>query len=1394
MTGDSLKKVKAGDRLRIPANAYNAFVDAAQAHRGRQHETGRDSVPQPYQAGVVSIRNDSGADRERFDILSISGTLITPTENDDAFKGRPFLTGALPADAYKGRFAVLLDAIPTGEIGRACVSGVCVVQVEMGNEDHAFAEAKIGDATMLQSAVGGAAKLLWIEPVGERTIGNIAWTVIQIGLSSIIVNRRAIVEPVGPGGQSQDPDFTDQRYWVRFAECTNTDPDAALALAAYGAPPSPEIVMATNLAEDVQASHYLRVGQPVDVWEEVDLTTSPHQRRYYFTLMPWLIVAMLGGTMTSIGARPALAMAAMYADKFLISEYESDPPDTGGVIRGHVLYDGDLYAIGEFELADTTQAVVIKWDGINRRWIDVPGHEIANPYDILVWNNDLYICGIPATGKGNGPKAVWKYNGSNWQSLDFDWNAWGYCLKVWDDGGGEALYAGGYFVGSISFKGVAKWNGTAWVGLNGSLTHSIGATIVNALEIHDAGGGAALYAAGFFDAANGSTTATANVARWNGVVWRAVGDGLPVESVPDGQVYALCSFEDDDGRQLYAGGDGIVDAKPLIAFDGSAWNPRGEALGQVFDPAARVAIRALVAHGNELAVGGWFHNRKQPEGPAEIKHIAAYSASGNAYVGVGDGLNAAPLALAFWGGKLAAGGLFQFSNQTATPYFAVYTASAGELTALGEFGDVVRALAPFGSDLLAGGDFLTIDGNQADHAGIHNGTSWSSPGSFNGPVHCIHADNANGISFWGGHFDIGGGAAAFCLTSWDRSLWRRIITYMEDDEFDYPVVKAVLRVGNILYVGGRFSLVATAGTPGGLPVKNICKIDLSSWPTVGAVTALDDGTDEGVDGEVRQIVAFDGKITISGTFTSLGGGTASKPIVHWDNSASAWTLEGGYWDGPVSALCVFDEPADDDGPGTETLLAAAYGRELAGDQMRYKVRKKASGSWSVLASIAGELNGEVLTIAYGSAGAGDAPYIGGGFDQIGEVTGQTNIPEMSLAFYRNGHYRHAAGGVGVNPNPGPLSLNSGEVWDLRSIQMLGDNCKTLFLGGDFGMVSEDYSPGTAILTLRGMRRMQGGIYGGNVNIFAGAWGFYRIGSGEVLLVGNFTSARNERIREQDVATVSKIVSCDGVVRWDGEYFHDFGGADGLLGKGDAIAKYLGDYYACGLNVVLKTYDPGLETWGIVDAAFIAWQEYACLEVFGGLLWVGGTNGIVSGAAVATWDGTTAAGQHPANFYKAHDFLIADMGGGDELYVAGETDGSKHPLRKRSGGGWVDVGSGITGTGYSVALVDWGGAIGKRIYLAGILTVGSTYCDLAEFDGSSWTAIGTSSALGGIDAIQGPIEGWEPLRLLIIGNFSWLKKIGDPDLTMMANMGQYTAGGGFAPLAAGGLNCFGNELG
>lgn len=178
----SLRKVKSGDPLIIPAQTFNAFVDAALDHRFHQRQVAAGDLFATKRTDVVLVRNDSGADRDRFDVLAVTGPLIGPIDNEDEFASRVALSGVVPEQQHRGRFAVLLEPVRDGEIGRAVLDGLCVVHVEMVNESHRFADVKPNYCDVLESAAFGSAQLLWIQPEGERDDPAIAWTVARIGL------------------------------------------------------------------------------------------------------------------------------------------------------------------------------------------------------------------------------------------------------------------------------------------------------------------------------------------------------------------------------------------------------------------------------------------------------------------------------------------------------------------------------------------------------------------------------------------------------------------------------------------------------------------------------------------------------------------------------------------------------------------------------------------------------------------------------------------------------------------------------------------------------------------------------------------------------------------------------------------------------------------------------------------------------------------------------------------------------------------------------------------------------------------------------------------------------------------------------------------------------------
>jgi len=155
--GDHLKKAQSGQPLRIPAQTFNSFIDAARDFQLRQQSQTTDSSRSFRQTGIVLVRNDSGADRERFQVLGIDGPAISPDDNLEEFQNRAVLKGKTPKhDDHLGRFVVLLEPVRSNQIGLAYCDGVCPARIDVEDEDHEFADIKDDDATALESRDDGS--------------------------------------------------------------------------------------------------------------------------------------------------------------------------------------------------------------------------------------------------------------------------------------------------------------------------------------------------------------------------------------------------------------------------------------------------------------------------------------------------------------------------------------------------------------------------------------------------------------------------------------------------------------------------------------------------------------------------------------------------------------------------------------------------------------------------------------------------------------------------------------------------------------------------------------------------------------------------------------------------------------------------------------------------------------------------------------------------------------------------------------------------------------------------------------------------------------------------------------------------------------------------------------
>ena len=273
----------------------------------------------------------------------------------------------------------------------------------------------------------------------------------------------------------------------------------------------------------------------------------------------------------------------------------------------------------------------------------------------FIWG--IILSAILALRVGKWKAASWSGVGNSANGL----NDRVLSLRVFDDGSGPALYAGGHFSASssASLDSIGRWDGTTWSPLGTGM--STGA-FVYALEVFDDGTGPALYAGGLFTAAGG--TSAANIAEWKNSTWSALGTGL------DFTVNVLHVFDDGTGPALYAGGMqgfGPSALPRLMKRNGNAWSAlAGGGFG------GNGTVIALVVFddgtGPALYVGGTFATA----GGTTVHNVARWNGASWSSLGTGTS-SSSDIVQAFAvhddgsGTALYAGGVFSDVGGTSTP-------------------------------------------------------------------------------------------------------------------------------------------------------------------------------------------------------------------------------------------------------------------------------------------------------------------------------------------------------------------------------------------------------------------------------------------------------------------------------------------------------------------------------------------------------------------------------------------------------------------------------------------------------------------------------------------------------------------------------------------------------
>ncbi len=313
---------------------------------------------------------------------------------------------------------------------------------------------------------------------------------------------------------------------------------------------------------------------------------------------------------------------------------------------------------------------------------------------------------------------------------------------------------------------------------------------------------------------------------------------------------------------------GTTPLADLVAADGSLNLPAGFR-GTVDPRGWRLASEAGQApHFAPLAAPGdeYWSPAFAPAGPDNTVYAMAADGSGNVYVG---------------GLFTSAGGV---TVNRVAKWNGSYWSALG--TGMEGMGDIVYALAVYGTSVYAGGFFTSAGGATANYIAQWNGSTWSSLGSgaSNGTGDTVRAllVDGSGNLYVGGDFITAGGAPAKMVAKWNGSSWSALGTGMTD-----TVYALALDGSGNLYAGGQFT------TAGGVSVNHIARWN-GSWSALGAGTV-------GTNGNVYALAVSGSNIYAAGTFTTAGSASANN-IAKW--SGSGWSALGTGMNALVRALAM----------------------------------------------------------------------------------------------------------------------------------------------------------------------------------------------------------------------------------------------------------------------------------------------------------------------------------------------------------------------------------------------------------------------------------------------------------------------------------------------------------
>lgn len=387
---------------------------------------------------------------------------------------------------------------------------------------------------------------------------------------------------------------------------------------------------------------------------------------------------------------------------------------------------------------------------------------------------------------------------------------------------GTDLYAGGFFttIGGLTSNGIARWNGTSWSSVGSGVTGA--SSQVQCLAVY----GGELYAGGSFYTMNGITAHY--IAKYNGTSWSVVGSSTSL----DGMVSALAVYNGD----LYAGGNfltvGGVASKGVAKWNGTTWSTVGTGVA-----GGSALIYSLAVYNFELYAGGNFLSCNGVTATNITKwNGTIWSSVSTGMAGPGGASGGTVRALEVYNTNLYAGGGFYLAGGMAAYYVAKWNgtgwSSVGTTGVNGTTPVFVYALAVSNSNLYVGGCFTTADGSSANYIAQWNDLNWSSLGTGmdNGvnPTKVFALADYGSELYAGGDFTTAGGILALDIAKWTSPTTNIALKANKSDLKIFPNPAR-----NFLNIDGEFKLIKIYDYTG--------KLILTSKEKIISVSELSNG-------------------------------------------------------------------------------------------------------------------------------------------------------------------------------------------------------------------------------------------------------------------------------------------------------------------------------------------------------------------------------------------------------------------------------------------------------------------------------------------------------------------------------------------------------------------------